>query len=387
MNKDIRIRYWDWLLIIGAVLAPMTEFRIWKIGPAEVLCFIWAIRYIRYGHIIVNEYVKFFVVFLSSMIIGLLFCAIVAPSEFGIGGIPTWFFISFFACTLLLGISQNDLSYNYKLFDSICVLSVLWYAFLYIYSILISKSLLGAPLWFHQRFSGGAKNPHQVAVMFCTIAFWFTRRLSRRDRPLASIICFAITVFLEMETKSSTGTVTIFLGSFVFLVLFTTTYMKGKKARMIALLCEFLIGILVAILFYGVIYRAVYEWISDDANGLGRFYIWASFKNMFSKSPLFGLGPGRHAVTQFGTAREFHNSYLEIYAISGMVGFLAFVRMTVWKYKTVIKGDKLLMPILVSAYGYSLAGFAFRRLVYWIILTFTVVIASQITGESEGHIL
>ena len=36
-----KIRTWDWLLILGLTIAPMTGLRIWKIGPAEVLTFIW----------------------------------------------------------------------------------------------------------------------------------------------------------------------------------------------------------------------------------------------------------------------------------------------------------------------------------------------------------
>ena len=36
-----KIQSIDWILIIGIVLSPMTEFRIWKVGPGEILCLSW----------------------------------------------------------------------------------------------------------------------------------------------------------------------------------------------------------------------------------------------------------------------------------------------------------------------------------------------------------
>ena len=44
---DKSIERWDWILIIGAILSPMTGLRIAKVGPAEFLCFVWALRNIH----------------------------------------------------------------------------------------------------------------------------------------------------------------------------------------------------------------------------------------------------------------------------------------------------------------------------------------------------
>ena len=40
-----KIQSIDWILIIGIVLSPMTEFRIWKVGPGEILCLCWGMRF------------------------------------------------------------------------------------------------------------------------------------------------------------------------------------------------------------------------------------------------------------------------------------------------------------------------------------------------------
>ena len=174
MNRDIRIRPWDWLLIIGAVLAPMTGLRIWKIGPAEALCFLWSIKNLNIRSIKLNEFFRFFLLFLLGMFLGTLICITAAPEELTVSGWATWAFLAFTACRLLSEIRKNRLEYNEKLMDLICGLSVVWYLFLYVYSMTVSRTFLGAPLWYSsRRFSGGGTNPHQVAVLFCSIAFWF----------------------------------------------------------------------------------------------------------------------------------------------------------------------------------------------------------------------
>ena len=65
-----KIRTWDWLLILGLTIAPMTGLRIWKIGPAEVLTFIWCLRFFPRGRVSNGALMRFFLVFLGSMAIG-----------------------------------------------------------------------------------------------------------------------------------------------------------------------------------------------------------------------------------------------------------------------------------------------------------------------------
>ena len=387
MDHSEKIRPIDWLLVVGAIMAPMTGLRVWKIGPAEVLCFIWCICRLHVRRIPVTPYVKFFGVFLSSMLIGTFICSFVAPNELSLlGGWATWIYLSFIACTLFDRLTTNELEYNLKLLDVICRGCVIWYLFLYIYSISISRSFWGAPLWYYSRYTGGATNPHQVAVMLCGVAFWFSRKILIHDKPLKNAVYFAVAVYLERLTDSSTGTASIFVGIFISVLLFTNLHVKNKRSRNAAFVLEVLIGLLIAIVFRDVIYSMLYEWVSEDSNGLGRFYIWSSFNNMFVKSPIFGLGPGNHALTAAGNMIEFHNGYLELYAATGAAGFIAFIVLTVWIYKQVMRGDSYLLPIIVCLYAYSMAGFAFRRLAYWIISIFVIVISIQMEEKNnEGE--
>ena len=383
MNQRIKIRQWDWLLVIGVTLAPMTGLRIAKVGPAELLCFIWALRYISFKSIEIDELKKFFIPYLLSMLIGTLICIAVSPAELTVSGWATWLYLAFIACTVYRRIQVNSVAYNEFVFDKICIFSACWYGFLYVFSRTVSRSFLGAPLWYYDRYSGGGTNPHQVAVLLCVIAFWFARQLFSREKKIKYAILFILAVFLETESKSSTGLASIFLGLFTIAIILTVLKVNNSRARTAIIFIEVTIGLLIAVIFRNIIYSMVYEWVASDSNGLGRFYIWSSFKQMFVKSPIFGLGPGMHAISYSGM-KEFHNSYLEIYAASGIVGFIPFLIFSGRLVAKIMKGNILLLPIMVSVYVYSMAGFAFRRLAFWIPIAFIAAIAKQRCEELAG---
>ena len=380
--KELQIKKWDWLLIFGAVLAPMTGFRIWKIGPAELLCFFWSLKYINLKKIKLNFLSKYFLIFFFSMVIGTLICLVINPKECVVDQLLTWIFLIIISCTLYEQLLKNNIDYNVKLFDSICKISTIWYSFLYVYSLTISKSLFGVPIWYSNiRFAGCGTNPHQVAVLTCGIACWYLYRFFE-TREIINVPLFIFTVFLLSETKSSTGKAAIVLACLVY---FTITFLLivPTKRKKIAITSVFVMVFALSIVFFwDKLYEMSYEWVSEDANGLGRFNIWSSFANCIIKSPIFGLGPGIHAKS--GTI-EFHNSYLEIFAATGIVGFGAFIVFTIMTAKKIVNGNVKLLPVMIALYGYSMAGFACRRLVYWVVLIFIIVICEKtdITTENK----
>ena len=378
-----KISYWDWLLIFGAVLSPMTGFRIWKIGPSELLCFIWACRYLLNRNTSFSYVLKFLSIFLFSMLIGTLICMMIAPKEVRLSSWPTWIFLAIISCSLYGDIHKNQLEYNIVLFDRICSVSVIWYSFLFLYSVYIGKSFLGAPLLYYSRFSGGGTNPHQVAVLLSGIIFWILYMfLYSGQKRLYYLICFCVSSYLMYRTESSTGIASVIIGIFVTTILFTIQIGYTRQRKSVLITLEIILFITIILLFHSKMYQLVYEWVSDDPNGMGRFRIWSSFWQAFRKSPIFGLGPGTHALS-YGNLKEFHNSYLEILAASGIVGFLSFLLFTVKSVGRVLYGDMRLFPIIVSIYGYSMAGFAVRRLIYWIVIIFIIVLSEQMINEKQ----
>ena len=142
------------------------------------------------------------------------------------------------------------------------------------------------------------------------------------------------------------------------------------KFRLIILL---VITIIVSLLYIDI-YTGILEWIKLDPNGLGRFDIFSTIFLPFSKSPLVGLGPGGHA---YGGIMEFHNTYLEILAMGGILGLLIFIIYSIKIFNT-LKTDYRLVFIILPLYMYGVAGFAMRRLVYWSILMIVIVFAEKL---------
>lgn len=376
-----RIRHWDWLLVIGIVLAPMTGLRIWKAGPAEVLCLLWTMKYFPRRYLRVNDTLKFFSSFLTVMFIGMMVCRVAAPGETRTVGYLTWLYLAYIAIAIYEILHRNSEAYNERLLQLVAECSVLWYLLLYFYSVTVSRYFLGAPLWYaNYRYSGGGTNPHQVAVLMCAVLFVLIRDAKQRHRVLLNLLLAYGAVFIIVQAKSSTGYVSIALGALMEIYFFGSSRTSSKRRKAALLFAELTLAILVVVLFRARISRMLYDWIASDQNGLGRLTIFASIGDCFRKSPLVGLGPGVHGMN--GTI-EFHNTYLELIAATGIIGCLAFVIYTVRLVKKLMV-DTSLLPILVAIYAYGLAGFAMRRLAYWGTLMMILVISEQLLSAKPA---
>ncbi|NLB75739.1 MAG: hypothetical protein GX799_04640 [Crenarchaeota archaeon] len=135
-----------------------------------------------------------------------------------------------------------------------------------------------------------------------------------------------------------------------------------------------LILLLVAVIGFSTFLDLFIRWVEKDTNGLGRLGIFASFPSTFIKSPIVGLGPGVHGRNGL---IEFHNTYLEVLAATGLFGGIVFLVFSIRIFKKTIVADWKLFIIAVSMYAYGLAGFAMRRLVFWGVIAFVVAIAEQ----------
>ena len=369
------ISAWDRILIIGLILSPMTGFRIWKIGPAELLCFIWCLGTNRLRYVKNNFVFRFFLFFLLCMLIGSFFGCFMAPDQLSISGGLTWIYLAFIATGIYSGLQKNSLEYNTVLMESFSYGALGWYSLLLIYGKHVGRNFLGAPLWFYQRYTGGGTNPHQVAVLCCGVVFILFRNILNREKIIISLIFVALGINIILATDSSTAIVALFFGAATALYIFIATFVHDRKRKRVLYICESLALISLVILKYDYFYEAAFEWISSDSNGLGRLVIFSRIINVLKISPLFGLGPGVHAVSE-RSILEFHNTYLEIIAACGIIGFFVFIRFTIQIIKK-MKNDLTFLPVLTAIYAYGLAGFALRRLAYWGVLIFAIILSEQ----------
>lgn len=379
--ESAHIEWMDWILIIGLTLAPMTGLRIWKVGPAEVLCLLWGARFLFRSKSLKSGLFLFFVSFLLALGAGAFVGYFVAPNELSRDGLLTWIYLAVIAISLYEGLKAKSLEYNETLFFTFAEIATLWNLFLFLYSRLVRNTLFGAPLWYHSvRFSGGGTNPHQIAVLLCGLIFVFLRCILKREKTVRSVIFLAVCVYLLLQTESSTGVLAIALGLLISLYFFIADLFPRRKFA--ALLVLTLIIALTLLIFGQFFYQRFMDWVAEDRNGMGRIGIFASFGESFIRSPLFGLGPGTHG--RMGSI-EFHNTYLEILAATGVVGGVVLIVYSISLFKTALKAEWNLFPILVAMYAYGLAGFAMRRLVYWGLIAFVSVIAEQIVAAKQNQ--
>ena len=378
--ESAHIEKWDWILIIGLTLAPMTSLRFWKIGPGEVLCLLWGIKYWFRARSIKSNLLTFFVLFDLAMAVGSVIGYAIAPDELRAVDLLTWLYLGIMAVSLYEGLKSKSLKYNEALFYSFAQFAAIWNLFLFLYSRFVSSMLLGAPLWYHGvRYSGGATNPHQVAILLCGATFVFLRSIFKREKVFRSIVLMAISIYLMIATASSTGILAIALGMAVSAYFFVANlFPKRRFAAWVVLTVIILLAVLI---FYKFLYQKFIGWVAEDKNGMRRFVIFSSFGEAFMKSPVFGLGPGVHGI---GGTIEFHNTYLEIIAATGLVGGIIFAVYSIDLFISVLKNDWKLFPILVSMYAYGLAGFAMRRIVFWGLVSFVTIIAEQKSVAQVG---
>jgi O-antigen ligase len=370
----VSIHAWDWLLIVGLILAPMTGLRVWKVGPAEVLVLVWCLKHFPRVTIHKSDFPLFFAVFLGSMALGTVWGLFVAREEVVLSGWATWIYILFVSLGMYEGLTRNSVDYNERLLRCFASLASVVHILLYVYARMGNSSIFGAPLWYYYRYSGGGTNPHQIAILMCALVFLLAREVLRRRGVLWNLFLAFGCVYVLLETESATAIVALVTGTMVEIILVANRPVKKRAQRIRLVIVECLMGLLLLVVLYNLLYRYAYSWIASDSNGLGRFQIFSNIKNTFVKSPFFGLGPGVHSRTGRGLI-EYHNTYLEVLAASGLVGFIALFVFSLRLLKLTL-ADNTFLPVIVSIYVYSLAGFAMRRLVYWGVVVFVTVICS-----------
>jgi hypothetical protein len=228
----VRIRIRDWLLIAGLSLAPMTSLRIWKIGPGEILCLLWGIKYLFSTRLKHNDITFFFILFIPALGLGSLAGYIIAPNELRVSDLLTWIYLGVIAISIYNGLKCNTKEYNERLFFLFGTIAMLWYLFLFLYSRYVSRSFLGAPLWYSgRRFSGGATNPHQVAVLLCALCFIFIRQILSKRNMLISVFGLVMSLFLIIGTDSSTAIMSVALGILIGACFFVSDHAGSNRKR------------------------------------------------------------------------------------------------------------------------------------------------------------
>ena len=379
-----QLSIWDWILIAGITVSPMNELRIWKIGPGEALIALWCLGHwrdiinLRLSHF----FVRFWVPFLAVISLGMIYCRSHYPKESSVEGLITFFYFFFISIGIYSGFQHKSSARIKRLYYTLGLVCAGWYFFLYLYSNTVSQTFLGAHLWYYNsRFSGGANNPHQVAVTLSSIFFSNITQLTdpqiRLEKKLLPFFAGVVCIILALATKSSTLLAAFAVSLTLFAYYLVMKKLSDQRQRWLVSSVLFAILILFVGLFRSWIIRMSYEWLESDANGLGRLSIFKSITYTLEKNWLIGLGPGVHG---FNGRIEYHNSYLEILAMGGVIGTAIFTVFTVRLFRRLSVSPDMLFG-MIPVYAYGLGGFSMRRTIFWVMCAILTAYAENLVSE------
>lgn len=383
--SQLRALGYHWLLVLGTVMAPMHELRsAAKVGPGELLVAVWCVvgwlssPRVRLPRIDSGYWLVWLVIVALGSIVGLNRLASgTSPSQ-----LLTWIYLGFVALSVYAIMRSQPLHVMNRVLATIGATSVVVYAFLMAYWTFVGRDFLGLALDFSGvRFTGGGTNPHQVAVLM-VVAIFINLRVALEARKMSTRLVFlglaGLALWPALGTQSDTLVLAL-VGSAllagVLMVAHSPLVPKGTNVTLVV------IGALIlAIAFRNQIVQALWDFILADRNGLGRLELWSEVGGALEQSPLIGLGPGGHSI---GNYWEFHSTYVEVLAMSGILGFTLFLAYNLYLLSKVARYPTLLL-IASPLFLYGISGFAARRLPYWVVLMLVVAIADS-AYESIGR--
>lgn len=355
------------LLILGLLVAPLTSLRVWKIGPGELLLFLWCLLVmIRRRYIVINLITKFWYIFIFLLTIGTLFGnAIITQRTMEIEEVFTYVFFTLFITSLVTFFDGNN---NVQfILKRIYWLDLIFFTFLFLYGTYVGQSIFGMKLWFGGvRFTGGALNPHQFAYTSGPMVIAGLYLASEKKSFLKKFLTYASVIpffVMSIATLSATLTATFAILFFLFIFL-SLTYDKNSQRRTKRIIIFSIIIIILILLSAENLYEIFINFVYSDPNGPGRFELWYDSINTWKLSPIVGLGLYGSAGAERGISIEAHNTYFQLLLNSGIIGLSLYLYFVYKLGKFTIKSKHaFLMVMFFVLYGFG--GYSFRRVYIW----------------------
>jgi len=373
-NLNYKPDFWDYILIIGIISAPMTSLRYGKIGVAEVCLFIWSLNNIIKKKFRINsdQYVIFWLLFDFCLIIG-FFIKILNSIISGpyIEESITYIYFTLFVISLSQYFQNANIEKLLELMRRVFFWAFYVYTSIYIYSLLFGRTtIFGYNLWYSsERLSILADNPHQFVYLIGPLIFvgFFFIRSNYLQNKIERVLCYlAIISFIIMclQSKSSTFlAVSVVIAC--YLLLFNTKSSLDVRKKKLLIGIKVLFSFSIIIPSYSIVRDLFIQFVENDPNGLGRFRLWQLGIEKIEMSPIFGLGPGSHLLLpEIPVYMEAHNIYIDIALRSGIVGLILFLLILIRTFKVTKVNIYATCTVLFFCL-YGIAGFSLRRITLW----------------------
>lgn len=215
--------------------------------------------------------------------------------------------------------------------------------------------------YYFLRFTGGAKNPNQLAL-FLVVAVAFSACL-----PSATYRIGVVLLSLFFGIASSSDAYLVFV--LVSILGFTTLIVLPPRAVVFALPL-LLVMTYIAFISTGISEVLVQEWAVADEGDL-RTQLWLFAFQAWIDSPLsfvFGHGAGSFSgiAGPFGMA-EAHNTILDLATVGGTFGLLLFPALPLWMIvKSLSKNHRFAPAVFMGLIAYACFHFVGRQPVFWV---------------------
>ncbi|WP_341018680.1 hypothetical protein [Brevundimonas diminuta] len=219
----------------------------------------------------------------------------------------------------------------------------------------------GASAFYSSRFTGGAKNPNQLALYLAvavTLSAWLPSVIHRA-------IVVGLAIFLGLASGSDAFLALIAASTLVFLVL----AVLPPRAALVCLPLFLGVGLCV-IAFTRIMDALLVQWgVADQGGSRVSLYVsaieaWTD--NAFSFLIGHGAGSFSGLYGPFGLA-EAHNTVLDMAMVSGVLGLLLFPIYPLWTLlRSLSLNQRYAAAVFSGLVCFSLFHFVGRQPVFWV---------------------
>ena len=360
------------LLASSLIFAPFTQFRFFFLGFSEIL-------FIFTFFLLFNKIIPFFdshkfkllniSAFIIFLIVGSLINLVSGISFVNAYDAFGWVYVIVFMVAVGIASSRFQDGFIFVT-KGICYIPYFLFATLVlsywgIFDVWFADES-GNYLPFVSRFIGPSLNPNQLGFYLCALPYIVY--FSYKEGFIKKLNCFlalSIAILIGMLVRSNTVFVAWIFGllSYGSLLLFKNSI---KKPITSILLLFFLFTI------FSVNIDLVVSQFSKGDDAGGRYPIWSTFPEIFSKSPFFGFGPGSHAgIGSPFQGWELHSLPLDIISQGGFLSFLIFLIMFSYScFLGVRSRQPLVIIIALCAFVEMLTHNTQRHPIFWIYIFF-----------------
>lgn len=195
---------------------------------------------------------------------------------------------------------------------------------------------------------------------------------------LLPIVCLLLSVFFTNSFGAWLGIIAAVCFGVVFYL-----YKSGRK--------QFALTILYLVLLI-IVFLGYYALIQKESSFDARIVIWQKAWEIFKANPILGIGPGTFgnyfpSYPEWGVPQP-HSIFLAFLLQTGILGFVGFVWLLAWFFRTGIKNYKLgimnvvLMMVMIYILVHGLVDATYWKndlsVIFWIIVALMVVLKNRL---------